>query len=284
MKIAVYGSRRQHDRSAELRELLAALVLEGARVAVHEKLYDHLSIDLGLSMFGTERVVGCPADADMVLSLGGDGTFLRTVAWTEPYEVPVLGINTGHLGYLTALSLDEAIKDTTAIVKLDFRRESLSMLRVEAPEVVGSALALNEVVVAKEDSASMITANVRLNGAPLAQYKSDGLIVATPTGSTAYNLSVGGPIVQPSAPVMVVSPIAAHSLNLRPLVIADSSVLDVKMEGRGKRFRLVVDGRPTSLPMGASVRILRSDSRVEVLRRRDRDFADILGEKLGFNV
>ena len=123
-----------------------------------------------------------------------------------------------------------------------------------------------------------------MDGSPLADYKADGLIVATPTGSTAYNLSVGGPIVQPSAPVIVISPIAAHSLTLRPLVVNDQSRLNVRVTGRGRHFRLVIDGRSYSLPMGQEVGIARSRRTVTILLPRDRDFARIIGSKLLFNV
>lgn len=283
LNIAVYGSRRQQERAADVRRLLLSLAMDGACVAVHEKLYDALSAQTGLSLTGLSRVFACPAAADVILSIGGDGTFLRAVAWSECRPVPVLGVNTGHLGYLTALSLDEALARTGDILSLDFRHESLTMLRVDAPGLKGSPFALNEVVMAKEDSASMISAQAFLNGNLLADYKADGLIVATPTGSTAYNLSVGGPIVQPTAPVWVVSPIAAHSLTLRPLVVSDDSLIRVVVSGRGSRFRLVLDGRPSSLPMGTEVCVSKAPHRVTVLQRHDRDFSQIIGAKLLFN-
>lgn len=281
--IAIYGNRRQQTNGEELRRFVNSLILAGADVSMHEKLYDHLVYELDQKLPGVERVSECRADVSLAISIGGDGTFLRTVAWIESLEVPVLGINTGHLGFLTALNLSEALMAVDRICALDFRREHLSMLHVEAEGIKGSPLALNEVVVAKEDSASMISADVRINGHVLAEYKADGLIVATPTGSTAYNLSVGGPIVEPTAPVWVLSPIAAHSLTLRPLVVGDDSYLEISVKGRGNRFRLVIDGRQTSLPLGSKVAVRRARGKVVVLQRHDRDFAAILGEKLMFN-
>lgn len=283
LNIAVYGNRRQHENSVSLRRLILALVLDGAEVSMHEKLYDHLNHELGLEMSGVRRVSVCPPDASLAISVGGDGTFLRTVAWLEGAKIPILGINTGHLGYLTAISLDEALADTAKICNIDFRYEELSMIAVHADHIEGSAMALNEVVVAKEDSASMISAVAHINEHLLADYKADGLIVATPTGSTAYNLSVGGPIVQPIAPVWVVSPIAAHSLTLRPLVVSDDSEITVTVSGRGSRFRLVLDGRVTSLPLGSTIRLKRAAHKVTLLQRHDRDFAKIIGQKLMFN-
>lgn len=281
-KIAIYGSRRQQPHGEQLRRLIINLTLSEIGIAIHEKLYDHLTRELGLTLPGVKKVSTCPADVDLAISIGGDGTFLRTVAWLENVEVPLLGINTGHLGYLTAITLDEALSEPEKIINLDFRVEKLSMLKVEAPGLKNNH-ALNEVVVAKEDSASMITTTAKMNGGLLANYKADGLIVATPTGSTAYNLSVGGPIVEPSAPVWVISPIAAHSLTLRPLIVDDNSILELTVSGRGHRFRLVLDGRATSLPMGTSILINRSEHRVTVLQCHDRSFAKIIGEKLMFN-
>lgn len=283
MKVVIYGNRRQHPNGEQVRNLVLGLVMSGAHVCMHDKLYDHLTVDLGVRLPGVERVFECPSATGLAVSIGGDGTLLRTVAWLGSRDIPVLGVNTGHLGYLTALTLAEAVDRIDDIVAVNFRRESLSMLRVEAPGIAGSSLALNEVVVAKEDSASMISAEARLNGSLLADYRADGLIVATPTGSTAYNLSVGGPIVEPTAPVWVLSPIAAHSLTLRPLVVGDSAEIEITVNGRGSRFRLVLDGRASSLPMGSAVRIRKADHRVALLYPTDRDFARIIGTKLLFN-
>lgn len=283
MKIVIYGSRRQEPNIDNIKRLIHSLVIDGVDVLMHEKLYDHLFSTLALTLSGVRRCFECPDDADLAISLGGDGTFLRTVAWIGRRVIPVLGINTGNLGYLTALTLGDAVNNVDKIERLDFRRESLSLLEVSFPGKTSPLMALNEIVVAKEDSASMISAMVDINGVRLAEYKADGVIVSTPTGSTAYNLSVGGPIVEPDAPVWVISPIAAHSLTLRPLVVADSSRLHVLVTGRGSCFRLVIDGKAVSLPMGSEVSVCRADHRVVVLQPHERNFAAIIGAKLHFN-
>lgn len=283
MKAVIYGSRRQQDYASQIRRLVLELVMDGMDVFMHEKLYDFLVSDAGMTLPGVHRVFACRDDADLAVSIGGDGTLLRTVAWLGNRDIPLLGINTGHLGYLTAMTLDEALAGTGRIAALDFRRESLSMLAVTAEGLNGSPMALNEVVVAKEDSSSMITANVRINGSEPTEYRADGLIISTPTGSTAYNLSVGGPIVQPDAPVWVLSPIAAHTLTLRPIVVSDDAEISVEVNGRGSKFRVVVDGRATSMPMGSRITVKRAQHRVEVLLPHDRDFMNIIGTKLLFN-
>lgn len=283
MKIAIYGSRRHHELRQQTQSFLRNLSLAGAELCVDHKLYHHLSTELGITMTGIAEADKCPADADLAISLGGDGTFLRTVAWIGTLDIPVLGINTGHLGYLTALTLPEAITEVDRIMSLDFRIDRHTLLQVSADGLTGQCLALNEVVVSKEDSASMITASVNIDGHYLGDYKADGLIVATPTGSTAYNLSVGGPIVQPSAPVMVLSPIAAHSLTLRPLVVDDSAHISIAVHGRGHRFRLVLDEHYTSMPMDTEVQIYRAPHRVAIMQLPDRDFTQVLNSKLQFN-
>lgn len=283
MKIAVYGSRRQEGFAAGIRRFLMNLIFDGNEIYVHEKLYDYLTGQHGFTMNGVQRVFQCPADCELAVSLGGDGTLLRTVAWTREHKIPVLGVNTGHLGYLTAISLDEALENTEALTSIDFKHTHHSLIQAEVDGSEKVYFALNEVVVAKEDSASMITADTTLNDRPLASYKADGLIVATPTGSTAYNLSVGGPIIEPEAPVFVISPIAAHSLSLRPIVVRDSSVITITVTGRGSRFRLVVDGNAVSLQMGTTVRLSRAARTVDILQQKNRDFTQIIGSKLLFN-
>jgi len=283
MKIAIYGSRRQEPNVAMLRRLLNSLVVSDVHVAMASKMYDHLSGELGMTLSGVERVQTCPDDADMAVSIGGDGTFLRTVAWMSNRDIPVLGINTGHLGYLSALTLPEAVEAVDSIIAGDFRTEYRSMLSVVEPAISGWPMALNEVVIAKEDTSSMISASVSVDGHYLADYRADGVIVSTPTGSTAYNLSVGGPVIQPTAPVFVVSPIAAHSLSLRPLVLGDDVAIVVSVDGRGRTFRLSLDGRTFSLPLGTTVKLRRAAHRIAVLQSRDRDFTSVLNSKLMFS-
>lgn len=284
MDIAIYGSRRQQPHSDILRTLFRRLIVGGATLYVHDKLYEHLTGELDFSVSGLVRVHHCPPDAALALSIGGDGTFLRTTAWVDGADVPVLGINTGHLGYLSALPIDKAVDNIDRILNLDFVREERTMLQLAEPAVKGiRPVALNEIVAAKDDNASMITASISIDGAFLADYKADGVIVSTPTGSTAYNLSVGGPIVQPTAPVWVISPIAAHSLSLRPLVVNDSSEITMRVDGRGHTFRLTIDGRSTSIPLGSTVRLVRATHKIAILQTKDSRFPTILTSKLLFN-
>lgn len=287
MRIAIYGSRRQQPYKDSLQSLLRRLVPSGAEIFMDRKLYTHLSQDLDLSLGGV--TLGGPEFAelghiDMVLSIGGDGTFLRTAAWVGSTQTPILGINTGHLGYLAPLPIAQAPGFVDNIISGDYRVEQRRLLEVTEPVTRGWRFALNEVVMAKDDSASLITAETHIDSEELANYKADGLIIATPTGSTAYNLSAGGPIIQPTAPVWVLSPIAAHSLGMRPLVVSDDSVLRVRVSGRGHTFRLTLDGRSTTLPMGTEVTVRRAPFTIPVVQPRGTGFPSVLRSKLLFNA
>lgn len=285
MLIAIYGSRRQTPHAPQLQTLLHALAVGGAGIAMHPKLYEHLSGELGMSLPGVTVAdpYRSPVEADLALSIGGDGTFLRTAAWVAETGTPILGINTGNLGYLSALGIDEAVAHTDYILEGDYIVEPRTLLHVQADGLRGWPYALNEAVVAKEDSASMITASATVGGRALTDYRADGLIVSTPTGSTAYNLSAGGPIVQPSAPCWVITPICAHSLGMRPLVISDDMEISLKVTGRCKAFRLSLDGRSVALPQGTTVTMRRAGFRTNIVQLRCNEFPAVLRSKLMFN-
>jgi NAD+ kinase len=283
MKIAIYGSRRQAPYADSIKQLLRSLALSNVEMAMCPKLYNHLTDDLGISLPGVAYADAFPGDADLVLSIGGDGTFLRTAAWVGDAQVPIAGINTGNLGYLSAVTIDQISDFVGDLLNGNFTIERRTLIEVTTPGVRGWRYALNEVVMSKDDSASIISAHAYLDGKELALYKADGLIVATPTGSTAYNLSVGGPILQPTAPVWVVSPIAAHSLGMRPLVVSDTSELLVRVSGRGHTFRLTLDGRCTTVAFDTVVKLRKAQFNTLIVQHRGSQFQDVLRNKLMFN-
>jgi NAD+ kinase len=296
MKIAIYGRRNQGEFVPRLATLLESLSPLVDSIEMHEKLYNYLFGEMGLHplrnlrrVYETTRV-----EADLIVSIGGDGTFLRTVAWAGESGSPILGINTGNLGYLSPMTLDRAIEvvgEMSALGDRDamearareiFHIDRRSLLEVVNPDVRGSRYALNEVTISKDEGSSVVTADTYINGKHLARYVADGLIIATPTGSTAYNLSVGGPIIEPSARVSVISPIAAHALGLRPLVISDESRIDVEVGGRARSFRLCLDGRPTTVPIDTRVTIRRAPFTIAVVEAAGDEFPAMLTKKLFF--
>ena len=283
MKIAIYGSRHQDAYLDILRDFLLQLARENAEVVMHPKLYNYLIRCIPGAMASVRRVMEqLDCNVDLALSIGGDGTFLRTVQWTDSRPLPILGVNTGHLGFLTAIGIDELPQLLDEYRAGAFISEQRSLLQVVEPQLPFCRYALNEITVAKDANASMIRACTHVGGHRLCDYRADGLIVATPTGSTAYAMSVGGPIIAPDTPAFVLAPIAAHSLSMRPLVVGDASRIDIEVQGRADRFRLSVDGRSVSLAMGTGISVVKAPYTVSVLRHRDRGFAAVLNSKLGW--
>lgn len=290
MKIAIYGSRRQQQYSALLAAFLDELQRRGCEVVMHRKLYTHLRELMPLALAPVRRVVDGPEfTADYAVSLGGDGTLLRTAAWVGDKEIPVVGVNTGHLGYLSALPVGRLpeLPAMLADASAHFGIEERGLIRVDAEGLDSSRIwpyALNEVAVGKEENSSMIEADVSIDGAPLARYRADGLLVCTSTGSTAYNLSIGGPIVQPTLDVRVIAPIAAHSLSMRPLVVGGTSAIGIVPGGRASHVRLALDGRSFSLAVGARVRLTSADFVLKLMQLRGHSFAETLRGKLGWGA
>ena len=283
MRIAIYGSRRQQGAFDYVARFLDKLARRGDSIVMHRKLYRHLYEFIPASLAAVGTVVDGPDfEADMAVSLGGDGTFLRTAMWVAGKQIPIVGVNTGHLGYLAPLPI-ESLPDLPEMIAADFfrieRRNILEVLEPELPPETGR-YALNEVAITKEESASMIQALVRIGDSPLAEYRADGLIVCTSTGSTAYNLSVGGPIVQPTLDVCVISPVAAHSLSMRPLVIDASVPVGIVPDSRARHVRIALDGRSTLLDVGTEVVVANAPFKVLLLQPSGHDFAETLRDKL----
>lgn len=283
MRIAVYGSKRQESSAEQIRLFLENLRRRGATAVMHRKLYNHLYGFMPRALAAVGSVVdGNDFEADLAVSLGGDGTFLRTAMWVGDKEIPIVGVNTGHLGFLTALPVDRLPQLLDELGGDAFRMESRGVLELCSPFIDphSAPYALNEIAIAKVETSSMIKADVSIDGKPLAQYSADGLIVCTATGSTAYNLSVGGPIVQPTVDVCVLSPVAAHSLTMRPMVVDGRSAIRIVPSGRASHVRLSLDSRYYEIETGTPVEIRRAPFTVRVLQPADRSFADILRGKL----
>lgn len=286
MRIAIYGNRHQSGHLAAVERLLRRLGRLNVWVEMEQSFYDYLSSVLPAPPPVQDTVRGSDFSAALTLSIGGDGTFLRTAQWVGDKGIPILGINTGHLGYLAAVPADEAIDMIDDVINDRCVIEERALLRLEAE---GGAIgewpyALNEVAVLKEDTASMITVKAGINGDDLATYLADGLIVSTPTGSTGYNLSVGGPIVEPTAPNWVISPIAAHTLTMRPLVISSDAVIDLLTTSRAPSFRVSLDGRSITLPAGTRLRLSRAPFTTKVVLRQGHSFASALRHKLLWGI
>jgi NAD+ kinase len=220
--------------------------------------------------------------ADIALSIGGDGTFLSTAARIGSKNIPIMGINTGRLGFLADVPVDAVEKALDAIMHNQINIEERTLLRVDFSDgsVVDYPFVLNEVSVLKQDSSSMISINTYLNGEAIHSYHADGLIVATPTGSTAYSMSVGGPLMVPQAQNIILSPIASHSLTVRPLVVPDDWVIDLEVFSRNGCYLVTMDGRTLVLEQEVRIRISKADYKIRVAKQLNHTFFDSLKSKL----
>lgn len=283
MKIAVFGNRYQATHLEELRGFLAWLLSHDYDVCIESGFARYLKAN-GCDCGEAENVDSLPDNTEIVASIGGDGTFLHAAEWIGSKEVPIMGINTGHLGYLTGFSFDNSEKIQKAL-KGEYELSSRMTIGVRSQYLPDgfSPYALNEVSITKGDTVSMVEIRANIDGRYLADYLADGLIVSTPTGSTAYNLSCGGPILEPTLDIFVLSPIAPHSLTLRPLVVGSWSELSLEVRSRGEECHIGVDGRTFSIPScGTEIKIIKGSHRVKVMQPKGTDFPSVLRNKLGW--
>ncbi|MCC8037955.1 MAG: NAD kinase [Bacteroidales bacterium] len=287
MRIAIYGNSYQDQHLAELAQFLRELAGLNVWVEMEASFFNYLSRALNEPPVINDVIHGRDFSAALALSVGGDGTFLRTAGWVADKEIPILGINTGHLGYLAAVPVQHALDMVKEVINDRCRVESRSLLALEIPgrSIDTWPFALNEVAILKDDTASMISVDAHIDHHPLATYMADGLIVSTPTGSTGYNLSVGGPIIEPTATNWVISPIAAHSLTMRPLVVNNQSVIELTTQARASQsFRVSLDGRSLTLPTGTPLRLSLAPFAIRVVQPHDHYFTSTLRKKLYWGV
>lgn len=254
-----------------------------------------LTPDLAQWLRGTEQPVSFPVlaahdlaaqDLDLCIGLGGDGTLLDTVALVGRSQIPVLGINLGRLGFLSNVRL-EAVDDALAALKAGhYALQDRSLVEVtDHMGLLGERnFALNEVSVHKRDSSTMIAVHVHLGADYLNTYWADGLIIATPTGSTAYSLSCGGPVLYPTGDALVITPISPHNLNVRPVVVPDHFTIRLQLEARSDMCLLNLDSRSTSIDGQSQVTIRRAPFSVKMVQLEDQDFLTTLRTKLNWGL
>ncbi|MCO5259818.1 MAG: NAD kinase [Crocinitomicaceae bacterium] len=223
---------------------------------------------------------------DLTISLGGDGTFIQAVSYVRDSKVPIIGINTGRLGFLSNVakeSMDEALE---MLQKKQFELQNRSLLCVETEKNhFGDAnFALNEVAVSRKDSSTMLTVHTELNNQYMNSYWGDGLIISTPTGSTAYNLACGGPIIDPQCQLHVVTPIAPHNLNVRPIVIPDDKIIKLSVEGRSRNYLLSLDGHSVNIKQHEEIIVRKANFGINVVKLLENEFLDTIRNKLLWGI
>ena len=281
-KVGIFGSEYQADKQLVIKRLFEKLASLEAEVFVDRDFYLFLTDALNYEPPVSGILTSDEFDLDVALSLGGDGTFLRTAARVNKQDIPILGINTGRLGFLADISPEEMEETFDEIYNNHYKVEERSVLQLycDDKKLMESPYALNEIAVLKRDSSSMISIHTAINGAHLTTYQADGLVVSTPTGSTAYSLSVGGPVIVPHSKTIAITPVAPHSLNVRPIVICDDWEITLDVESRSHNFLVAIDGRSESCKETTRLRISRADYSIKVIKRFNHIFFDTLRNKL----
>ncbi len=288
MQVAVYG-RLIQDEDIPLVENLFRLLLEsGFKVTVHETYFrllrSNASLSKKVSTFSRHEDIrkGC----DYLISLGGDGTMLDTLTLVRNSNIPILGINTGRLGFLASTGKEDIENAVVALRDKTYKVDRRTLLHLDSnkPLFGGVSYALNEFSIHKKDTSSMITIHTYINGELLNSYWADGLIIATPTGSTGYSLSCGGPIIFPSSENFVITPVAPHNLNVRPIIVSNDSVLSFVVEGRNESFLCTLDSRYEAIDSTFQLAIRKEDFTVSLLRIGDDNYLNTIRNKLGWGA
>ncbi|MDT7829602.1 NAD kinase [Pricia sp. S334] len=285
MKVALFSQTYQEDTSEYVVELLDELHKEDAEVWIETDFYSYLSENRASKTYSTfTNTEGLDESFDMFVSFGGDGTILRATTFVRDLGIPIVGVNTGRLGFLSTFNKEEVRKVVQEFKSGRYSIIERSLVEVnsgsEFPELNDLNFALNEVAVSRKDTTSMITIETHLDGEYLTSYWADGLIVSTPTGSTGYSLSCGGPVIVPTAKSLVLTPIAPHNLNARPLVISDETLIRLKVSGREENHLISLDSRLASVPNGKEINIRKADFVIKMVEYTSESFLKTIRNKL----
>lgn len=288
MKVAVYCRKLIKQHVPQYARFFNILNDFGWKPVVHSEFKQQLikKVGMGHSFEEFDSHFDLATGIDLAVSIGGDGTFLRTVSYVRSSGAPILGINTGRLGFLANVnedSLDEAMQK---VKDKKYVHQSRSLIRVETNDNIFGEdnLAMNELTLHKKDTSSMITVHASLDGKYLNSYWADGLIVGTPTGSTAYSLSCGGPIITPGCQVHILTPIAPHNLNVRPVVVPDHMPIKLQVEGRDRSYLMSLDSISKPIKNGTEVTVKKAEFMINVVKFEENNFLDTIRAKMMWGV
>lgn len=285
MKIALYGRITENLLPASLQAFFDQLSVSAQLLVKSDYLaYLQRSLRLKNNIVLIDDYQSIRGVADMMLSIGGDGTLLETINYVQDSGIPVLGINTGRLGFLAGITANTAVEYVPRLLKREYTIDKRTLLRLDRPANLFGDLryALNEFTVQRKATSTMLTIHTWVNGEYLNSYWADGLIIATPTGSTAYSLSCGGPLMIPDARSFILTPLSPHNLNVCPLVIPDDSVIRLKVEGRSSEFLATLDARESSFGPDTELIIRREDFKINLVRFQEQHFFQVIRDKLNW--
>jgi NAD+ kinase len=285
VRIAIYGTETKEEFIPVYNRIFKFLKDNNIELVLSSKVKHELIKMSGMEINDvcsfTEDLNSCPK-IDLLLSVGGDGTFLNAVSYSLEKKIPIAGVNCGRLGFLADITEDDIENALLQFINGDYVLEEHSMLQLIQPSYLFSDFnyAVNEITVHKLDNSSMIKIETLINGEFLANYWADGLIIATPTGSTAYSLSVGGPIVTPDLEGLLITPIASHLLTVRPVIVPDDVEIELRIEGRGNQFLLSIDHRSSPLDFSTHIIIRKATFTVPIVKLKGHSFYSTLRNKL----
>ena len=282
MVIAIFGNAMKNNTLIEVSHILEFMAAHGVQVLLSQELRQELQLR-EYPAFSEEAQEG-DEPVDFAMSVGGDGTFLTTAAAVGSRNIPIVGVNCGHLGFLADVQTKDVDIIMRQLIEGQYTIEQRSLLRVccGRQDLIMSPYALNEVALMKQGMSSMISVEVNANGEFLHTYHADGLVVSTPTGSTAYNLSIGGPLLVPQTKGIILAPIATHSLTVRPLVVPDDWKFDLKVNSRYQSYMLSIDGRSQILNTDVSLHIEKAPYTIKVVQVGENSFLKSLRDKLNW--
>ncbi|MFQ3575034.1 MAG: NAD kinase [Cytophagales bacterium] len=288
MKIALHGKPFEEKHKPFVSTFLDILLNSGVEFVISEMFNQEL-IEKGFSRFSNFNLYkdhNNYPDVDCHLSIGGDGTLLESLTHICKKETPILGLNVGRLGYLANVSASEAESAATALLKKDYKIEERSMIKLITEENLFGDLnfGLNELAILKRDTSSMIIVHTYIDGEFLNSYWADGLLISTPTGSTGYSLSCGGPVLMPKSNSFIITPVSPHNLNVRPLIVPDEVSIDFEIEGRAKNFLIALDSRSLSVDAGFKLTAKKSLFSAKLVTLKNVNFLRTLRTKLNWGL
>lgn len=282
LTFAIFGNSFQTRKSQSLMRVLDFLRSKGASIIFDRTFYDFLTAEQNQELGEVGTFEGDDFNADYVISMGGDGTFLKAAVRVGIKSIPLIGINMGRLGFLADVLPGEVETALQAVLEGNYNIEEHTAIQISTNggDFDGCHYALNDIAVLKRDIASMIGIHTSIDGSFLVNYQADGLIVSTPTGSTAYSLSNGGPIIVPQTRTLCLTPVAPHSLNIRPIVISDSSTVTLEVESRSHNYLVAVDGRSYTMHEGSTVTISKAPFVTRIVKPNGRRYFSSLRDKM----
>ena len=288
MRIAIYSRGLEADQQNGIKLLLSELAAYKIEPVIFQDFFNQFYsiINFGEKYSTFNSPEDLVEDIDCIISLGGDGTLLDTVTFVRDTGIPVLGINYGRLGFLASIGKDELHTAVEALVKRTYMLDKRTLLHLDAnmPLFDKTPYALNEITIHKKDTSPMIKIHTYLNGEFLNTYWADGLIVATPTGSTGYSLSCNGPVIFPESASFVITPVSPHNLNIRPIIVADTNIISFEIEGRTDGFLCTLDSRREIVDKDVQLAVKKESFGINLIRLNENNFLQTLRNKLSWGL